>query len=139
MQALTVYQPWATLLVRGMKQYETRGWSTTYRGKLAIHAGKRVTQEGRDICEQLGLDFNSLPLGAIIGIAELIDVHWTHDVQLDWPENILGDFRKGRFAWQLGKRLELPEPIPCAGARQLWDVPSDIQGRIHRALNGSSS
>lgn len=32
MKALTIQQPWASLVRRGHKRYETRGWSTSYRG-----------------------------------------------------------------------------------------------------------
>ena len=48
MKAITIRQPWATLIVsldgsgRPLKAAETRGWKTSYRGPLAIHAGKTV-------------------------------------------------------------------------------------------------
>ena len=40
MKALTIRQPWASLIAAGMKTIETRGWSTRYWGPLLIHAGK---------------------------------------------------------------------------------------------------
>ena len=40
MKALTLTQPWATLVAMGAKRIETRSWTTNYRGPLAIHAGK---------------------------------------------------------------------------------------------------
>jgi len=40
MKALTLTQPWATLVAIGAKKIETRSWSTAYRGPLAIHAAK---------------------------------------------------------------------------------------------------
>lgn len=42
MRIITLHQPWASLVALGLKQYETRSWATKYRGKLAIHAGKKV-------------------------------------------------------------------------------------------------
>ena len=39
MKALSLRQPWATLVAIGAKQIETRSWSTAYRGTIAIHAG----------------------------------------------------------------------------------------------------
>ena len=39
MKALTIRQPWASLIAAGVKTIETRSWSTRYRGPLAIHAG----------------------------------------------------------------------------------------------------
>lgn len=41
MKALTIRQPWASLIAHGVKTIETRSWSTEYRGPLAIHAGHR--------------------------------------------------------------------------------------------------
>lgn len=41
MKAITLHQPWATLISLGVKSIETRSWSTSYRGPLAIHAAAR--------------------------------------------------------------------------------------------------
>lgn len=41
MKAITIWQPWASLIVCGAKKYETRSWKTDYRGKIAIHAAKK--------------------------------------------------------------------------------------------------
>ncbi len=40
MKTLSLLQPWATLVVMGVKQIETRSWRTDYRGPLLIHASK---------------------------------------------------------------------------------------------------
>lgn len=40
MKAITLWQPWASLLAYGAKKYETRSWERSYRGPMAIHAGK---------------------------------------------------------------------------------------------------
>lgn len=45
-KALTLHQPWASLIALGVKTIETRSWSTKYRGPLAIHAGKRGLRLG---------------------------------------------------------------------------------------------
>ena len=39
MTCLTMHQPWASLLVYGIKRAEGRGWTTDFRGRLWIHAG----------------------------------------------------------------------------------------------------
>lgn len=39
MICLTMHQPWASLLVYGIKRAEGRGWNTDFRGRLWIHAG----------------------------------------------------------------------------------------------------
>ncbi len=45
MKALSLTQPWATLVAIGAKKVETRSWYTPYRGPLAIHASKRFPPE----------------------------------------------------------------------------------------------
>lgn len=55
MRAITVHQPWASLVAANVKTIETRSWSTKYRGPLAIHAAKRLPKE--DECPgQIGRD-----------------------------------------------------------------------------------
>ncbi len=87
MKAITVWQPWATLLACGAKKYETRSWPTKYRGPIAIHAAKKNPMSLKDIlygdtamkmhyilAREFGSsqgDWDDLPLGAIIATAEL--------------------------------------------------------------------
>lgn len=40
MRIITLWEPWSTLLALGEKKIETRGWSTNYRGPVAIHSAK---------------------------------------------------------------------------------------------------
>ena len=40
MKALTIKEPWASLIINGYKTYEFRSWNTSYRGKILIHAGR---------------------------------------------------------------------------------------------------
>src|SRR5260221_11478992 len=91
MKSLTVMQPWAPLVALGAKRIETRSWSTSYRGPLAIHASSRISREAAVICreppfrealaeggygEESGSANNPfrLPLGAVIAIALLVYV-----------------------------------------------------------------
>jgi len=41
MKALTIWQPYASLISKELKKYETRSWYTKYRGPLLIHSGQR--------------------------------------------------------------------------------------------------
>jgi hypothetical protein len=52
MTALSLWQPWATLVAISAKEMETRGrWLYTHRGELAIHAAKRWTRDLAALCE----------------------------------------------------------------------------------------
>lgn len=97
MKAITLYQPYASLIAVGVKTIETRCWFTPYRGPLAIHAAKTVPAswqlEGEALCarfkEQLGgkvlgekkslFGGNVLPVACIVAVAELYDCLPTDD------------------------------------------------------------
>lgn len=142
MKALTLTQPWASLVIEGVKRYETRGWQTAYRGPLAIHAAKGWTSEDRDFLSDLirsGVLRNRptarTPLGAVLGIVELEDVfstdsgpYWDWDAGIGltgYTEADLGDYSPRRFAWRLRVVEPFPEPIPAKGALGLWDWRPD--------------
>jgi len=106
MKALTIRQPWASLVATGVKTIETRSWSTKYRGPLAIHAGKVGasfhSQPEWDAWDALAevwgeTDGDGLwhecaagegcqegcrtpPFGAIVATCELVDVVRTEEV-----------------------------------------------------------
>lgn len=82
MKAITIKQPWATLIALREKQFETRSWQTKHRGKIAIHAGKTIDKEAcknENIATALnkhGIVLTTdLPTGSIIAIANLVDCH----------------------------------------------------------------
>ncbi|MFO0965883.1 MAG: ASCH domain-containing protein [Gemmataceae bacterium] len=72
--ALSLKQPWATLLVHGLKTIEVRRWPTPRRGRILIHAA-RIPDERKqgwdalpaELCEQAKL------VGGFIGAATLVD------------------------------------------------------------------
>src|SRR2546430_364372 len=83
MKGLSLTQPWATLVAIGAKCVETRSWSTTYRGLVAIHASKGFPTDCRSLCRrtpfvealiEAGLDRDEqLPRGAIVAVVPIED------------------------------------------------------------------
>ena len=86
MKALTLTQPWASLVAIGAKRIETRSWGTSYRGELAIHAAKGFPKWARafttePVCYEavalLGYKtrhwFPAYPVGAVIATCKVID------------------------------------------------------------------
>ena len=131
MKALSLTQPWASLVALGHKQVETRSWRTAYRGRLAIHAAEGFPASARLVAEQeraLGRLPGRLCLGAIVAVATVTDCQRTEEVAatLSGLERHLGDYTWGRFAWRLSDIVALPEPVGCKGALGLWAVPSEV-------------
>lgn len=77
-KVLSIQQPWAWLIVKGMKPIENRTWWTSHRGELFIHAGKKFDAEGyewiRENFKEIGLPpKNEFECGGIIGKVEMTD------------------------------------------------------------------
>ena len=68
MKAISLWQPHATAIGLGLKPWETRGWSTAYRGPLAIHAAKRPWRENEpwdvEARQRLALRLAEVAVGA---------------------------------------------------------------------------
>jgi len=155
MRALTLFDPWATLVVLGEKHYESRSWGTSHRGLLAIHVSKtlpKVAQQcfGVEPFMSALLEHfpgeGSVPLypGCIIGTVEVMECEQTifggvsendsdrrgYRVRLSSNELAFGDFSDGRYAWKLTNPRRLATPIPCAGHQRLWIVPPEIEATL---------
>jgi hypothetical protein len=152
MKAITLHQPWAAaMFLPGslsvtdallksnprLKRFETRSWATSYRGRIAIHAGK--SHEGEDFFDDhldLFLDYGivrwtDLDFGAVLGTVALVDCYGTHLLQ---PRSLLsddlnvtdldyqmGDFSPGRYAWVTKGPIELSQPVTARGHQGIWN------------------
>lgn len=148
MKALTIIQPWASLIALGAKKIETRSWYTDYRGPLAIHASKNFPKKNRDLLfdEPFWTTFKArtipnssetlLPTGVIIAVCWLVDclkigfkyfhngriyVELSDKSQVEGNELAFGDYTPDRYAWILEDVRMLPKPISVKGRLGLWD------------------
>ena len=126
MKALTLTQPWASLVALGHKRVETRSWPTHYRGPLAIHSARGFPTWARQFAEEeraVGRLPSRVPCGAILCTVWLADCRPAQDVALEVSalERHLGDFTCGRWAWILEDLHVFSEPIPASGAPSLWE------------------
>jgi hypothetical protein len=131
-KVISLLQPWASLVVMGHKKIETRSWTTAYRGNLLIHASKGragAAIAATPLFQQHIPDFSTLPFGAIIGEARLVDIlrieetglPEEHMAQLTLEERAFGDYHAGRFAWMLEDAVIWDEVIPATGRLGLWE------------------
>ncbi len=70
MKAISVKQPWASLIAIGLKSIETRTWATDYRGEILIVASK---QPDNAAMKHFSFLKESLSFGAALCMAELVD------------------------------------------------------------------
>ncbi len=118
MKALSVKQPWASLIADGEKNIEVRSWSTPHRGPLLICSGARPDAEHALLDDQgHAID---LPLGVLLAEVELTDCRpLTPD---DLHDACLDEYSPGLFAWVLANPRHI-DPIPVKGRLGLFDLP----------------
>lgn len=134
MKALTIWQPYASLIGINKKRYETRSWYTTYRGPLLIHSGQRPMrwilkhsdEDALDVAiETFGTDgLLNLPTGRAICVVDLVNcIKMTPEfIAKRTPEELaVGDWQPGRYAWEL-KNPRPVENVELLGKQGLWNV-----------------
>ncbi len=112
-RALVVRQPWASQIVSGEKTVELRSWRTRYRGLVLVVAGVKPW----------GKERSAGPLGAAIGICELVSVREARAADavlagLDPPE--------GWWAWELSRAQPLIEQVPTRGCLGVYYPSAEL-------------
>lgn len=119
MKALSIKQPWAELILRGVKDVENRTWETAYRGQLLIHAGKRIDKEALQTLS-VEYEFKQLPTG-ILGVCELVKASTV--VRSRWHE-------RGYTGFYLENVRGFSQPIPFNGMLLIFDVPDELVRKV---------
>lgn len=117
MRVLTIRQPFAWVIIEGLKDIENRSWrppSDIIGQRIAIHAGKQWHKQGLQWVEtELGLRVpRGLIRGAIIGTAEIVGV--VEASESPWFIGPLG--------WVLANPVRCA-PVPMRGKLGLWKCP----------------
>lgn len=151
MITLTVKQPFASLIVVGIKDIENRTWPTKFRGRVLIHAAKSAEYDGTPspyaALFLLARFHNILTLeqkekviqqsrirSSIVGSVEIVDCVINHTSI--WAEKSVyhgevvekvngeGEIIKPIYNWVLANPIIFPEPIPANGKLSFWDYPN---------------
>lgn len=143
MKALTLTEPWATLMRLEEKRVETRSWKLPnyiIGQEVAIHSAKGYPKWAQDMCNlpqfhsSLRPDGNyaypELHRGHVLCVVKFIGCRFTEDVrnQISDKEMAFGDYEDGRFAWFSEFVTKIDTPIPAVGHLGFWDLavsPSD--------------
>ena len=123
MKALTIKEPWATLIIEGYKEYEFRSWKTNYRGKILIHAGKSLEKNQAKKFAEYNLKYSC---GEIIGEAELVDcikVTDEFDNELKKKNSLVygNSGHVENYAWKLENIKKYEKKIKVNGKLGLWN------------------
>jgi len=116
---LSVKQPWAWAIMQGLKDVENRTWFTSYRGPLAIHAGKSFDREALAFIKNSGVDVpddDDLVFGAVIGFVDIVDCR--KGVRSRWA-------MRQHWHWVLSRPRPI-DPVPLRGRLGLFNVDDEL-------------
>lgn len=154
--AITIWQPWATLIVMDAKPYEFRGWAAPakFRGKrIGIHAGARPVKRSEvadlllrlrsaeawttclrpeialPILEKVHTTPQVLPLSHMLGTAVLGAPIRADEIVGEFG-GVLNDSDRdlhSNWAWPLGEIQPLEPPVPARGAQGFWNWAGELR------------
>jgi hypothetical protein len=112
--ALSIKQPWATMLVHGLKTIEIRRWGTERRGLVLIHAAKRPDDRPQGWSQLPKYLFQEALLGGgILGVAEIVDCRSYNSLEKfieDQPRHLndVSWYENGLFGFTFANAKVLP-------------------------------
>jgi predicted transcriptional regulator len=128
-KCLSLKQPYAELLVSGMKTIEIRKWNTKFRGQFLVHASKNIDEEA---CKRLKIDQAKLVTGAIVGEANLCNVtsyRTKNSFLKDKNKHFASsNYEKPKYGFLVNQPKRFVTPIPIRGKLGFFNV--EINGFI---------
>jgi hypothetical protein len=110
--ALGIQQPWAELILRGIKTIEVRSQATQIRGPIYLYTSKRCSMFDAAIAASLqhGLKLETLPKGVLVGTVEIVASRpcMRQDAA---AACVSPELLKDRQAWVLARPHRLPQPL----------------------------
>lgn len=118
---ISILQPYAWLIVNGIKPVENRTWPTHFRGRILIHAGKRYSEEdfADDIDRYASRGYphhREQLVGGIVGEAVVIDCVQDHP----------SEWFTGPYGFVLTRPVAYPKLIPYRGQLGIFGVPESV-------------
>ncbi|XP_055693250.1 activating signal cointegrator 1 [Lutzomyia longipalpis] len=140
---LSMHQPWASLLVAGIKKHEGRCWYTSHRGRLWIASTakppnpdevKEIEDFYRRYYDDKSLKFPTLyPSGSLLGHVTVDDCLSQEDYLVDYPS---GE-SESPYVFICTNPIQLPVIFPISGKHKIYKLDSNIHVAALRALQKS--
>lgn len=143
MKTITIKQPWASLIIEGIKDVENRTWKTNFRGRVLVHASARPANikyeiEGQASIKEIQM-FSALGraeeddlFGCIIGSVEIVDCvinHpsiWAEKTTYAYLGKLTVECQPPIYNFVLANPIKFPEPIPMKGKLSFWESECEV-------------
>jgi len=145
-QCLSMHQPWASLLVSGIKKDEGRNWYSNHRGRLWIASTVQVPSD-EEVSIQVADHISSLnhveldeisdirvpehyPQACLLGCVYVKDVLSQEDYRKQYPNGMSAS----PFVFVCENPMELKMKIPVKGQHKIWKLDPEIHKAARNAL-----
>jgi hypothetical protein len=112
--ALAIQQPWAELILRGIKTLEVRSQPTQLRGTIYLYASKRPSPlaAAATATRRWNIDIDTLPRGKVVGLVDVIDCRPSRPSDRQ-AACVSAELLKEHFVYQLDqpRRFDVPHPV----------------------------
>jgi hypothetical protein len=117
MKCLSIKQPYASLILNGIKTIELRAWQTNYRGKILICSCKQPIIKN-ELC------------GYALCIIDLINVIKTEKTHL--KNACVNDiyFNENLYSWIIGNVTKI-KPFKITGQQKLFELPKYLKDAVN--------
>eukprot|EP00123_Amoebidium_parasiticum_P021418 comp6674_c0_seq1/m.2457 comp6674_c0_seq1/g.2457 ORF comp6674_c0_seq1/g.2457 comp6674_c0_seq1/m.2457 type:complete len:601 (-) comp6674_c0_seq1:395-2197(-) len=139
---MSMHQPWASLLVAGIKTVEGRVWYTPHRGRLWIAAAAKVpTQDEIDVIERQycelyndpNMRFPDYPTGCLLGCVDVVEC-LTREEYLAQFAGKAGEESQSPYVFVCEHPQTLPIKFAVKGQHKIWKLDPQIHTAAKRAL-----
>lgn len=143
---LSMHQPWASLLVRGVKRVEGRSWYTSHRGRLWIAAAakKPTPQEVAEVEDMYRHIYRGepafpqdYPTGCLLGCVHLTDCLSQESFREHFPD--VREESASPFVFICSAPHELLVKFPMKGKHKIWKMESHYHQGAKRGLRPSTA
>lgn len=136
--ALGIRQPWAELILRGVKTIEVRSQHTNIRGPVYLYTSKRIAnvEPAQAAVREHELQVEELTYGRIVGTVEIVDSRRCTAAD-DEASCVPGSWLTDRIGWQLSRPVRFEEPLTVRFLPYgVWFYPFKRRGKSRRRQSG---
>eukprot|EP00056_Hartaetosiga_gracilis_P005208 m.82447 g.82447 ORF g.82447 m.82447 type:complete len:573 (-) comp12086_c0_seq1:43-1761(-) len=135
---LSMHQPYASLLVHGIKLHEGRCWYSAHRGRLWIAAAAKVPtdediaslEEEQKLVRKRDFTFpQSYPTACLLGFVDVVDVLPQEEYREKFPEG--GSYSD--YVFICTNPHVLVTPFPIKGQHKLWKLDKQVHSNAKKA------
>jgi hypothetical protein len=132
--ALGIRQPWAELILRGVKTIEVRSQDTKVRGAVYLYSSKKPADVEPAVAaaREYGIEPDELPMGVIVGTVDIVDSAPCRAADAA-ASCVPGTYLTGRYGWTLANPVRFEEPLTVRFLPYgVWFYPFKRRGTTRR-------